>query len=104
MAISIPRVQTPDRAFNQYQANVQNALAPVLACAIPVGAQLKSISLIMGDNVVNTGLGRQLNGWFIVRLRAPASLYDKYDTQSQPKDQSIVINASAACVADIWVY
>lgn len=107
MGASIPRVPTDDRAFNQYQHNVQNALQPVFNCPLINGAQVKGIALTTGVNPVNFGLNRALNGWFVVLINADATIHDSYDSQDPvqyPKDQTILLTASADCVCDIWFY
>lgn len=104
MAGKIPLVLSPDRIFNQYQHFVQGALQPIFDCPINYGTQIKNISLQTGANPINFGLNRELNGWFIVRLRGPATLYDSYDTQTESKIQTIVINSSAATSCDLWFY
>lgn len=64
---------------------------------------LKNITLINGSNVVNHLLGRPLQGWQIVRLRALATIYDTQDTNQMPQ-LTLNLVSNAAVVADIMVF
>lgn len=76
---------------------------PVLNNPLNQGLLLKNISLKSGDNTVNTTLGRQLQGWYIVRQRGPASVYDKQDSNQMP-NLTLVLNSSANVVIDLAVF
>lgn len=79
------------------------ALNQLLKSPLVNGKVLANVSLSSGDNTVSHGLGRALQGWFPVRLRGSATLYDKQDSNSNP-NATLVINASAQVKADLYVF
>lgn len=100
---NIPLVQSPDRLLNQVQQNFRQALNPVLSNDLVFGRVLSSVALASGSNTVQHGLGRPLTGWFIVRIRASATVYDTQDANSTPSD-TLLLTASAPATVDIYVY
>jgi hypothetical protein len=77
---------------------------PVLQNPLVSGHLIRNLKLSMGANVINHGLGRNLQGWVVTRLRdAPASFYDTQDTNQMPA-LTLNLNASAAANVDIWCF
>lgn len=64
---------------------------------------LKNITLTTGTNVINHGLGRVLQGWNPVRVRADATFYDQQDSNQMP-ELTLVLVSSADVVIDIEVF
>lgn len=64
---------------------------------------LEKVALQSGSNVINHLLGRKLQGWRIVRIRASATIYDTQDSNNQP-DLTLFLTSSANAVADIEVF
>jgi hypothetical protein len=100
---TIAQVQTDDRNTNQFQSNVTSVLNPILGNPLLYGSLLTSVALASGDNTINTGLNRKLQGWFLVRQRAAASIYDKQDSNTTPQ-LTLVLNASTAVTVDLYVF
>lgn len=100
---AIARVQTTDRTINQLQSNIITGISQVIINPILDGTTLVSVPLVIGDNIVNHMLDRTLQGWFIVRQRASATIFDKQDSNATP-DKTLVLNASGAVTLDIYVY
>lgn len=101
---AIPNQQTNDRNLGSAQQYLSQALSPLLRNPLTNGSILSSVSLTTGDNTIPHGLGRALQGWSIVRMRANFSqIYDKQDTNSSPQN-NLILNASADVVADIYVF
>lgn len=100
---SIPKVQTDNREVNQLQSNILTYLNTMGQNALLSGITLQNISLVSGDNTINTKLNRKLQGWFIVRQRGAAQIYDKQDSNKTP-NSTLVLNASAAVSVDIFVF
>lgn len=103
------RVQTFDRIVNQMQDNIANLLEPVATTveqsSLLSGKILPQVKLAVGSNNIKHTLGRQLKGWFMVRQRASASIYDTQD--SVPLEQQTVILqlvSSAVVTVDIYVF
>lgn len=86
---------------------MQNAWAtqlnPLLANPLAQGQLLKSVSLVSGSNSINHKLGRKLQGWIIVRLRASATVYDTQDANQSPA-VTLQLTASAPVTVDLWVF
>lgn len=89
--------------LSQTQTTWANAINPVLANPLVNCGFLKNVSLVTGTNQVNTMLGRSLQGWFIVRQRASASVYDQQDSNQTPQ-LTLTLVASAPVVVDLVVY
>lgn len=105
MALSqLPLVQTQSREVNQLQNNIKQILDPISSNPLNSGRILKSQSLASGSNVINHGLGRALQGWFLTRQRDVVSaIYDTQDNNPNP-NQSLLLTASAPIVVDIYVF
>lgn len=99
---SIPVIYTDDRAVNQTSLNTQTAVNNINRSA-QNGTILNSVSLSAGANQVPHKLGKNLTGWYMVRQRSAATFYDTQDTGAQ-KSVFLYLNASAACVVDIYVF
>lgn len=78
-------------------------LNPLLAAPQNNSSILRSVSLVVGANVVNHLLGRPLQGWKIVRQRAAASIYDTQDSNQTPA-LTLQLTSSAAVSVDIEVF
>jgi hypothetical protein len=97
------KITTSDRVINQIQDNIGLVVNPVAAIPLNSGNLLQQVSLLSGSNSVNHKLGRALIGWFLVRQRAAASVYDTQDTNPTPT-LTLNIVASTDCVVDIYVF
>ncbi len=85
------------------QTRWASILNPVIDNPLSSGIVLQSVSLNSGSNSVNHKLGRKLQGWFIVRQRAAASVYDTQDSNPTP-DLTLNLVASAAVTVDLMVF
>ena len=97
------KITTPDRITNQIQDNIGKVVNPLTTIPLNSGSLLPSVSLVSGANSVNHKLGRALVGWFIVRQRSAASVYDTQDTNTTP---TLTLNlvSSANVVVDLFVF
>jgi hypothetical protein len=89
-------------------AQMQNQWASIINPLLsnPAGnvSLLKSISLVSGSNTVNHLLGRELQGWYITRMRnAAAQIYDVQNTNPTPT-LTLILHSSAPVVVDIAVF
>lgn len=100
---AIAKVQTDNREVNQLQSNILSYLNTIGQNALLSGVILANQSLKSGDNTINTKLNRKLQGWFIIRQRGPASLYDKQDSNQTP-NSTLILNSSANVSVDIFVF
>jgi len=101
--MSIAKVQTDDRNVNQLQNNIISGVNPVLKNPLVNGNILTSVLLNSGNNTVNHKLNRKLQGWFLVRQRAPADVSDNQDN-NQNQDTTLVLVASAEVTVDLYVF
>lgn len=99
--MQLPYFQTADELLSKMQTKWKSILDPILAK--PQSLILKNVALINGTTVINHLLGRKLQGWKPVRLRALASIYDTQDSNQTP-DKTLVLVSNAAVVADIEVF
>lgn len=100
---SVPRQQSGDRQLNQAQIHLIQAVTKLQAIPMNSGQILSNQVLATGSNTINTGLNRALIGWFIVRQRAAATIYDLQDTNTNPT-QTLILSSSAAVSVDIFVF
>jgi len=99
----LQRIQTSDRVLNMIQDNVSNILDPYSSKDILQGQILQNVVLSSGANTVAHKLNRKLIGWFIVRQRSSATIYDTQDTQQAPA-LFLSLVASAGVTVDIYVF
>lgn len=61
---------------------------------------LKNVPLISGETVLNHKLGRVMNGWFLIDVQGPATIY-----RSAPFNKySLSLTSSAAVTVSIGVF
>lgn len=101
--MSLAKFKDAEQTFGLMQTSWSQQLDPVIANALINGLALKQVSLSSGPNIINHKLGRNLQGWFITRLRANASLFDTQDANLTPA-VTLQLTASAPVVVDLWVF
>lgn len=97
----LPYVQSTLDALNQLQTKWRSLLNPLLAQ--PQAQIIKNVALVNGTTVINHLLGRPLQGWKPVRVRASATIYDAQDSNQTPQ-VTLVLISSAAVVVDLEVF
>lgn len=100
---AIAKVQTTNREVNQLQSNILSFLNTLGQNAINSGIILKEQSLKSGSNNIPTKLERPLQGWFIIRQRSAASIYDNQDN-NKDNTRTLILVSSADVVVDIFVF
>lgn len=103
MAAKFQKLVTQDRVINQLQQNVEQVLNPLLGQPLNSGNILTSISLNSGSNTIDHKLGRKLQGWFTVRVRSSATIFDTQDSNPTPQ-LNLLLTASANVVVDLFVF
>jgi hypothetical protein len=101
--VSLTIFKNDDRDFQLMQTSWSQELNPLLRNPVSSGRILKFVTLETGNNVVNHGLGRKLQGWFIVRQRATGSFYDTQDQNERPQ-LTLNLVSSATVTVDIFVF
>lgn len=103
MAITIPYQQTEDPRVNKFQQSLKAALQPLTSLPMSEAVILTQVSLVSGSNTIPHTLGRKLQGWYPVRLRSSATLYDTQDTNTAPA-QTLTLVASSNVTVDLVVF
>jgi len=101
--MSLPIYKTEDTSLTLMQTSWAGQLNPIISLPQNSGILLKQISLKTGDNTIDHKLGRNLQGWQLVRVRAAATIYDKQDS-NQLQSRTLVLNSSTPVVVDIFVF
>jgi len=94
---------SPNTELNILMNNLDYALDPVFNNPYLSFNIVKNVNLVVGDNQISHGLGRDLEGWVIVRKRGNADIYDKQDTNTL-SSKTIIINSSRAVTVDFYFY
>lgn len=100
---SAPLIQSQDRIVNQLQQNILQALRPILQNPLVGGRLMEGVALATGDNVLNHGLDRKLQGWIPVLISAGVTLYDKQASNQNP-ELTLVINSSGTATVTLYVF
>jgi hypothetical protein len=95
----LPRRLTWDIAQDRWASQ----LDPVIASAPNNSNILKNVVLAIGSNVINHKLGRVLQGWQLVRIRAAATIYDNQDSNQTP-DLTLILVSNAVVTIDLEVF
>lgn len=104
MSVTIPYQQTADRQLNQFQQALRSALQPITSLPTSSSTILTNIALVTGQvNTINTGLGYPLSGWYIIRQRAQAVIWDSQDSNTNPNN-TLILNTSANVTVDIIIF
>ena len=82
------------------QRSGEDAIRDLIANAeILDGVHIKSVSLANGDTTIAHKLERLPRGWIITDISAAANVY-----RSSWSQTALVLNSSAACTANVWVF
>lgn len=64
------------------------------------GILIKNIQLINGVTVINHKLSRQMQGWILIDVDAPAAIY-----RSQPfNGATLTLTSNAAATVSLWMF
>jgi hypothetical protein len=88
---------------SQQDTRWKSLLDPLLVNLLLQGQLLSKVPLTTGANVVNHGLGRQLQGYIIVLNSASVTFYDEQSTNAST-NLTLVLVASAPTTVSIWVF
>lgn len=100
-----PNTQITDKQINAVQDNIALALQPLLNEDQLDSILLKNITLTAGIvNTVAHGLGRPLQGWYVVRNHGSnIPITDLQDTATSPK-LLLYLTVQQNCVVDLLVF
>jgi hypothetical protein len=101
--MALPIFKDDNKNLMLVQTNWSTQLDPVINQPLSSGVLLKNIQLKMGSNQINHLLQKRLTGWFIVRQRGAASVYDTQDT-NMFQDLTLLLTSTAAVSVDLMVF
>jgi hypothetical protein len=101
--MKIKRLNTNDRIINQIQDNISDVVDHFGEQDLIYGERLENIALVTGSNNVPHKLSRKLLGWFVIRQRSAASIYDLQDSNPNPAT-FLRLQASANVTVDLFVF
>lgn len=99
----LPQFQSDDRVFQMMQSRWATILEPLTTNPSLQSNILTNVVLATGSNTINHLLGRKLQGWRLIRVRAAATIYDEQDT-NQNTAQTLILNASAPVTIDLEIF
>ncbi len=86
------------------QTTWASQLDPIISNPILNGNILKNVALSAGANQINHLLGRNLQGWYVIRMRNNfAQIYDTQDSNQLPS-LTLSLVSSASVNVDIAVF
>lgn len=75
-------------------------LNPIVLNPLNSVSIIQNVSLTAGVNVVNHKLGNKMQGWLIVDIQGPASVY----RTGSFNDKTLILTSSAAVVVSLGVF
>lgn len=85
------------------QTQWSSQMNPIIQLPINQGILLKSIFLVSGSNTIPHKLQRNLQGWFLTRIRGSSTIYDHQDNNLYPS-LTLILMSSADVVIDLFVF
>lgn len=85
------------------QTKWASLIDPLLSLPTNNMSILKNVDLLVGSNVINHKLSQPLQGWTILRKRAPCNVYDTQDLNQTPQ-LTLNLTSDAVASVDIGVF
>lgn len=98
--MALPLQQTDDKDLSLLQTKWKSQIDPVLANPMTDMSILKNVNLIAGSTVINHLLGRNQQGWVVIDIQAPATIY----RSAQFNNLTLTLTSSAAVTVSIGVF
>lgn len=100
---AIALVQTQNSDINQLQQNIGQSVNPLIGNPVTSGNLVKGISLNVGNNLINHGLGYAITGYFIASSTGISVFADNIQNNPSPA-QSFTLYSSVATTANIYCF
>jgi hypothetical protein len=100
--MQLPFIQSEDRVLNQIQTQWRSILNQIIVNRLTQGNFLTGIKLISGTNTINHKLGREISGYLITNMQG--SFAQVYSSPSTIPDLTLMLNASAPTIIDLYVF
>lgn len=98
--VKLPYYQGLGQTLSLLQTKWISILNPFLSNPLNEVTVLTDVALSDGETVINHGLGQVLQGWFIVDITAPATIY-----RSAPfNSTNLTLTSDAAVTVDLGVF
>ncbi len=98
--MSLPLILSDNSSLNLLQTRWKSELDPFLKSPFANGFLLKNLQLITGTNTINHLLGRMMQGWTIVDLNNPISIY-----RSKPLNElTLTLTTNGPAMIALWVF
>lgn len=104
MAALLQTFSIVDPVVGKFQDNVRKAINPLLAHPFAGGVLLETQSLSTNVAYVSHGLGRVPAGWFAVSPSANETIYEDVVTTNPDSFNILLLKASGAITAKIFVF
>lgn len=101
--MSLPIYQTSDKNFSLMQTQWSSQLNPIIGASLPAGHVIPNVVLNIGNTSINHLLGKNLTGWFLVRQRSAAQVYDAQDGNQQSA-LTLILVSNAKVTVDVFVF
>lgn len=100
----LKKLDTNSSELNKFQDNVENSLQGLLNAPILNGTLIKDIPLVNGRvNEITHELGREPQGWYVVRKRADSRIWDTQEYNPNPS-RYLSLACSHDVTIDIWIF
>lgn len=101
---SFKKLSSDDKVVSKLQENVNNVLTPIIRSPIVDGVLVEECCLKPNAiNEIEHKLDRKPLGFFIVRQRKDARIWDLQDSNPEPT-KSFSLATSHEVVVDIWIF
>lgn len=98
---SFKRVHTPNELLNRVQDNMSLFADALVKIPLLDGILIKDVVLGTTEVRINHTLGREPQGWIIVKKNAAADIYESSSTLT---DRYLSLTATATVTASIWIF
>lgn len=101
--MALPKFQSDDNSVNLMQTNWKTTLDPVINQPFNSGNILPTVNLVTGKNIIDHGLGRDLQGWIVIRQTGNSNIYDLQNLNPLP-DKNLWLQASSGVTVNLLVF
>ena len=102
-ALKVAGNLSPNLPWELANAKWAATLNPVLQNPLLNGRLIQNVSVVSGQNVINHGLGRKLQGYIVVLNDSNVTFYDDQATNQRP-ELTLLLQASGAAIITLYVF
>ncbi len=100
--MSLPLYKSDNQSFSLLQTAWASLLNPLLSNPVLQGVLQKNLKLVVGDNVINHKLGRNIQGYIVTGMHDTWSQI--FDTVTTTPALTINLNSSVATSIDLYCF